>query len=83
MEVFEQSARTVEVWADCWNQWRWIAGGIAAPIRAGMEWTQVESVMRMKGILRTDQPVIFAGLRVMEHAALEAIWKQVSKNGKR
>lgn len=67
--VFEQNWLVFELWCLVWRQWRWVAGGMNA-VRVGLDWCQVEAVMRMQGIKRRRRPDLMRGLRVMEDAAL-------------
>jgi len=56
-------------------QWRWLGGGLGVPVRAGLDWQQVASVMWMRGTPRAERKNILQGLRVMETAALNVILK--------
>ncbi|MCL4759771.1 MAG: DUF1799 domain-containing protein [Rhodocyclaceae bacterium] len=60
-----------ELWAQTWRQWRWVSAGMAGAVRAGLDWCQVEAVMRMRGIGRRERPALLLALRVMESAAIE------------
>lgn len=59
-----------ELWTQTWRQWRWVPSGMGA-VRAGLDWCQVEAVMRMRGIKRREHPELLRALRVMEGAAVE------------
>ena len=65
------------VWADVWNQWRWIGG--MTPMRCGMDWTQVEAVMRMREVRRNDRRCVLSALRIMESEALAVMAKQAKE----
>jgi hypothetical protein len=68
----------IEVWPDNWNafevfaalqtQWR---SGMSGP--TGLDYTALEPVMRLQGIKKRDRQDVFAGVRVMEVAALEVM----------
>jgi hypothetical protein len=56
-----------------WRQWKWLAGGLGAPMRLGLDWCQVEAMMRLRGIGRRRRAGIVGALRIMEEAALECL----------
>jgi len=68
----------IEVWPDNWNafevfaalqtQWR---SGMSGP--TGLDYTALDPVMRLQGIKKRDRQEVFAGVRVMEIAALEVM----------
>ena len=55
-----------EVFINCSTQWRVISG--MATVMQGLDYTSVESVMRMMGI--KNKPEIFQKLRLIERGAL-------------
>lgn len=61
---------TFRVWADTWQQWRWLPVGMGAPVRAGLDWQQVVAALDLSGVTREDWPEIFNGLKTMQEAAL-------------
>jgi hypothetical protein len=71
-----------EVYEDCWEsvlfflavqtQWVWSSGGMGAPQREGLSYPGVESAARLGGVRRALWPALFADLRVMELAVLNA-----------
>ncbi len=79
--VFAHNWPTFQVWRDTWRQWRWIGGGLGAPMRTGLDWTQVEAVMRMRRIAPRVRASMLDGLRAMEEAALEVIFEVTTKQG--
>ncbi|MDR2451000.1 MAG: DUF1799 domain-containing protein [Candidatus Accumulibacter sp.] len=72
-EVYAHNWPAFEVWSAVWRQWKWLGGGFAAPVRIGLDWTQVEAVMRMKGMRKRTRARVMNALGVMEDAALEVI----------
>lgn len=49
-----------------WQQWRIAPNGA----RAGMDWAQVESALRLARVARGEWPHVFTGLRAMQDAVL-------------
>jgi hypothetical protein len=74
VEVYAHNGLALQVWADVWNQWRWISGMVT--MRIGLDWTQVEAVMRMRAIPRGEHMSLLSALRIMESEALAALAKQ-------
>lgn len=66
--VFAENWQVFTVWADVWHAWRWVAAGLGA-VREGLDWAQVESVLRLRRIKKREWPRIHAGLMVMQAAA--------------
>jgi len=56
------------------NRWR-VIGGMKGERLQGLDMAQVEPVLRLMGTKRKERERIFAGLRVMEAAALERIYE--------
>lgn len=52
-----------------------MVSGMNGTHRQGLDMTQAESVMRLMGIKRKQRGRVFDGLRVMESAALAAIYE--------
>lgn len=78
-----QRSRDIEVWPENWPVWliwvemehRWlIAAGLAGERRLGLDMRQAESVMNLSGISGKQRRRIYRGLRVMEEAALAAMY---------
>lgn len=69
--VFAWHWPVFQLWVDVWNAWRWVPKGIDGAARDGLDRSQVESTMAMKGIDREEWPKLFRDLRVMEQAALK------------
>ncbi|QZA80863.1 DUF1799 domain-containing protein [Deefgea piscis] len=59
----------VQLFLSCQTQWRSVASS-AAFVRLGLDYTAVESALRMSGIARRQWPKLFKDLRVMEYEAL-------------
>lgn len=55
----------------CATQWR---VGMSGP--TGLDYSAVQSVFRIMGVLRSDWPQVFDDLRIMEDAALEVMRKE-------
>lgn len=70
--VYPWHAEVFDVWVGTWRTWRWLVGMTAAR-RVGLDFQQVESVLRLQGIKRKAWPAIFRQLRTMESAALEVL----------
>lgn len=75
--VYPWHWRTVRIWRAVWRQWRWVAGGMAAPQRDGLDWCQVRAVVELSVADRAEWPGILEGLQVMQDAALE-FWREQS-----
>jgi hypothetical protein len=71
VEVFPHNVPVLRLWADVWNQWRW-TGGVDAR-RAGLDWSQVEAAMRLRGVPRVERPDMMTALQLMERTALEVL----------
>jgi hypothetical protein len=71
VELWQENAVTVEVFVSMITQWN---VGPAGAI--GLRYEAMPTVLDMHAIGAKDRPAIFAGLRVMERAALESF-----KNG--
>ncbi|WP_418646560.1 DUF1799 domain-containing protein [Thauera butanivorans] len=61
-----------QLWCLVWRQWRWVSGGLGAQ-RVGLDWCQVESVMRLQGIKRRRRAALMRDLKVMEDAAADEL----------
>lgn len=72
VRVLAENWETVTVWCSVWRQWRWIPLPMGAR-RAGLDWQQVESALRLNGLDAARWPKIFRGLEVMQEAALEVL----------
>lgn len=65
-ELWAENLPTVEVFADMMTQWNVGPGGVV-----GLRYEALPVVLDLHAIPATDRPGVFAGLRVMERAALE------------
>jgi hypothetical protein len=73
-----------EVWPENWEsflfftgletQWRFIAG-LSGTVRTGLDYTAVLAEMQLKGMSVPDRIGLFADIKLMERAALEALNK--------
>lgn len=70
--VYAHNWPAFELWAATWRQWRWVASGFGAQ-RVGLDWCQVEAVMRMRGIERASRSELVRTLKIMEDAALDEL----------
>lgn len=59
------------------SQWRW-TGGMESH-RVGLDYGTWKLHLRKIGVRKRDRIAVFAGVQVMEHAALDAWGKQQSK----
>ena len=70
--VWRENWSVLELFCSCQTQWRHAGMG---GVRTGLDYAAVESVVRMTG--RIDAAAeLFAGVRVMEHAAMEVFAEQ-------
>lgn len=67
-EVYEDNMPTVEAFLALQTQWRYVSGMRA--IRTGFDYNVVPGVFTLLGIPAADHAEVFAGVRVMELAAL-------------
>lgn len=67
IEVWPENWPAIELFCAVSTQWRASFGGVI-----GFDYTAVEAAMRMLRIKGSDRADLFARLRVMEQAALEA-----------
>ncbi|MDR1351489.1 MAG: DUF1799 domain-containing protein [Zoogloeaceae bacterium] len=77
MLVYEHNWLAFAVWCDVWNQWRWCSGMV--PMRAGLDWGQVEAVMRLRGVPRRERCGLMKALRIMENEALGVMAAQARR----
>lgn len=69
LHLWPENAATVEVFIAMSTQWvRDFSGNVT-----GLRYEALPAVMRLCAIPRADHAPVFAGLRVMERAALDAI----------
>lgn len=64
--MWPNNATTVEVFAHLGTQWRIGARG---PI--GLDYTAIPVVLQLLQVVAEQHAEVFAGIRIMEHAALE------------
>ena len=64
--LWPENVRTVEVFSMLGTQWATGMNGAT-----GLRYEAIPVVLRLAGIPRADHPDLFAGLRIMERAALE------------
>jgi hypothetical protein len=89
-EAVEPSAShdDFEVWADCWEafvffardlagEWSFVSG--MTTMRVGIPSDRIEAVMRLKPVPPRQRAQLYADVKVMERAALEADRKLASK----
>ncbi|MFC5769812.1 DUF1799 domain-containing protein [Thauera sinica] len=76
MPVYAHNWPAFRIWRATWRQWRYVSLGMAGATRAGLDWAQVESVMRMQRILPRQRTAICEALAEMETAALEVLSKR-------
>ena len=72
-EVHDDNERIVELFLALGTQWRVVAVPMGGIVRQGIEYSAVEPALRMLGTKRNEWPEIFAGLRIMEDAALAVL----------
>lgn len=71
-EVWPENVDAVELFMVVAGQWRVVAGFGAAGY-LGLDYRAVEAAMNMRGVKKQHRPQLFAGLRVMEAAALRVL----------
>lgn len=54
------------------TQWVWAPLGMGGLVRVALDYSRVESGLRMQGVKRKRWPGVFADLRLIERAVLEA-----------
>ena len=74
MRVLPCNRKIVEVFLAVQTQWA-RAGQAALP--TGLDYARVQAAMEMMAIKRKRRPRLFAGLRIMEAAALPELQRQV------
>jgi hypothetical protein len=67
--VFSFNWTALTVFWSTWNTWRKLVQGKQV-IREGIDWTQVESALKLSGIKRKEWRDIFECLQIMEAEAL-------------
>ncbi len=60
----------VLTFAHCATQWTYVTPGLGKPIPLGLDYSRVESVMRMRRVPRDRWPEVFDDVRFMEAVAL-------------
>lgn len=68
VEIWPDNLQAYEVFASLGTQWRI---GMAGP--TGMDYAAIPVTLRLMAVPRAEWPQLFADLRVMEGAALEAM----------
>lgn len=68
VEIWPDNVRAYELFNALATQWR---AGMGGP--TGLDYSAVEVTMRLCGLPPAEWPELFADLRVMERAALEAM----------
>lgn len=56
-----------------WRQWRYVSVGMAGSTRAGLDWSQIEAVMRMQRIPPRQRPALCNALSEMESTVLKVL----------
>ncbi|MEX5744650.1 DUF1799 domain-containing protein [Massilia sp. X63] len=67
-EIWPENLRSYELFNALATQWRIGMGG-----QAGLDYNVVPVVLRLQGVPRAEWPELFADVRVMEAAALQAM----------
>lgn len=75
--VWPENWDSVTFFLGLYSQWR-TTSGMDRMRRTGLDYTAVESTMRIKGIPRKDRAALFDDICVMEEAVLEVWNKQES-----
>lgn len=70
-EVWDINAPVLDLFLAAQGSWRVLATGFAAPVWLGLDLTAVDVLMRRGGI-EDENGEIFAGLQIMEGAAIAA-----------
>lgn len=68
VEVWPENATALDVFVQMGTQWRVGAGGAV-----GLDYGVLPFVMRMSGVPPRERGEVFEAIRVMEHAALQAM----------
>lgn len=68
--VYAHNWPAFALWVGVWRQWRWIPAGLAGAVRDGLDWVQVEAVMRMDGVPKRARRHLRQALRTMQDAAI-------------
>lgn len=71
--VYAHNWPALEVWRDSWRAWRWVPRGLAGARREGLDWCQVEAVMRMRRVPPRERTQLLDDLRRMQDAALTVL----------
>lgn len=70
-EVWPENWEMFQVFVALGGQWRWVPGGMAPPVRDGIDAPSIESVFRLMGVRKKDWKETYAALRLMERAVIE------------
>lgn len=70
-EVWPENWEIFQVFVALSGQWRWVPGGLAPPVRDGIDAPSIESVFRLMGVKKKDRKETYAALRLMERAVIE------------
>ena len=62
--------QSVQAFVACATQWDYLTPGLGKPIPMGLNYTKLESVLRLKGTPRRQWPEVFEDVRFMEAVAL-------------
>lgn len=71
VDIYPDNARPVRLFMDLLTQWRM---GPSGP--TGLDYAALPTVMRLRGVPQTERSGLFDDIRIMEHAALEAMHEE-------
>ena len=72
VEVPDDIWESWKVFLSVQTQWSWVSGGLGAARRVALDYTRVESGLRLQGLPRGRWPQVFEDLREIEQAVLSA-----------
>jgi hypothetical protein len=78
LAVFYFNWQTLSVFISTWNQWNVVAA--TELVRIGMNWSEVESSLKLSGVKRCNWPEIFEGLQVMQTEVLTIYNERLAEN---
>jgi hypothetical protein len=78
LAVFYFNWQTLSVFISTWNQWNVVA--VTELVRIGMNWSEVESSLKLSGVKRCNWPEIFEGLQVMQTEVLTIYNERLAEN---
>ena len=74
--MYAENERIVDVFRALATQWRVVAGAMGGIVYQGIDYASAIAIMPALGVPKCDRADVFAGLRIMESAAVTVLNKK-------